>query len=252
MVLYKGMVIKMKRKDILKRLAFICTAAMLVVCCASCGNNSDTEKKSSLVKPDKAIESKVDKEALEADEMEVQSEEVQTQDEKNNSDSNANEVYEQGEVSENSFVSEYIGIKFELPQGYTMYNHEQMEAIMEQLLEDTGTTEDISYEAIIHNKQGDVQVIVAVDKNKGKYSEAEYLGGISNGYAQIPTAQIGKEISYATIAGMEFSCLDITSGDTSMLHCIKKKNNDMIYFLITYPKGNIDAVQTVMNAFMPL
>ena len=169
-----------------------------------------------------------------------------------NSDNNTNEVYEQGEVNENSFVSEYIGIKFNLPEDYTMYNHEQMEAIMEQLLEDTGTTEDISYEAIIHNKQGDVQVIVAVDKNKGKYSEAEYLGGISNGYAQIPTAQIGKEISYATIAGMEFSCLDITSGDTSMLHCIKKKNNDMIYFLITYPKGNIDAVQTVMNAFMPL
>ena len=239
----------MKRKDILKRLAFICTVAMLVVCCASCGNKVDAEKKSSLVKPDKAIESKVDKEALDEEETEVQNEEEQTQDDKNN---NTNEVYEQGEVNENSFVSEYIGIKFELPQGYTMYNHEQMEAIMEQLLEDTGTTEDISYEAIIHNKQGDVQVIVAVDKNKGQYSEAEYLGGISNGYAQIPTAQIGKEISYATIAGMEFSCLDITSGDTSMLHCIKKKNNDMIYFLITYPKGNIDAVQTVMNAFMPL
>ena len=38
----------MKRKDILKRLAFICTAAMLVVCCASCGNKGDSEKKSSL------------------------------------------------------------------------------------------------------------------------------------------------------------------------------------------------------------
>ena len=110
----------------------------------------------------------------------------------------------------------------------------------------------MSYETIIHNEPGDVQVVIAVDRNKGQYSEEEYLGGIANGYKQIPTAQISEEISYATIAGMEFSAIEISSGDTSMLHCVRKKNSDMLYYVITYPKGNIDAVQTVMNAFVPM
>ncbi len=237
----------MKRKDILKRLSVLFVMAVLTVCTASCASN-EAPKKSSLVSPDKPIKSKVDKEE---DKTESENEDKPQSTQKAQTPTTPVE-YKEGKIEEKTFESEYIGVKFNLPQGYKMYNREQVEAIMAELVQDDSTTGDMSYETIIHNEQGDVQVVIAVDRNKGQYSEEEYLGGIVNGYRQIPTAEISEEISYATIAGMEFSAIEISSGDTSMLHCVKKKNNDILYYVITYPKGNIDAVQTVMNAFVPM
>ncbi len=237
----------MKRKDILKRLSVLFIMVALTVCTVSCAG-SDAPKKSSLVSPDKPVTSKVDKDKKE-DKTENEDKPQTTQ---KADATTAPAEYKEGKLEERTFESEYIGVKFNLPQGYKMYNREQVEAIMAELVQDDSTVSDMSYETIIHNKQGDVQVVIAVDRNKGQYSEEEYLGGIANGYKQIPTAEISDEISYATIAGMEFAAIEISSGDTSMLHCVKKKNNDILYYVITYPKGNIDAVQTVMNAFVPM
>lgn len=233
----------MKRKDILKRLSLLFVMVALTVCTASC-SGGEAPKKSALVSPDKPIKSKVDKDKTENEDKPKSTQEAQN--------TTTSSSYKEGKIEEKTFESEYIGVKFNLPQGYKMYNREQVEAIMAELIQDESTVGDMSYETIIHNEQGDVQVVIAVDHNKGQYSEEEYLGGIANGYKQIPTAEISDQISYATIAGMEFSAIEISSGDTSMLHCVKKKNNDMLYYVITYPKGNIDAVQTVMNAFVPM
>ncbi len=239
----------MKRKDILKRLSLLFVMVALSVCTVSCAGK-EAPKKSSLVSPDKPVTSKVDKDKKE-DKTEAENEDKPQSTQKADTPTAPTE-YKEGKLEEKTFESEYIGVKFNLPQGYKMYNREQVEAIMAELVEDDSTVGDMSYETIIHNEQGDVQVVIAVDRNKGQYSEEEYLGGIANGYKQIPTAQISEEISYATIAGMEFSAIEISSGDTSMLHCVRKKNSDMLYYVITYPKGNIDAVQTVMNAFVPM
>ncbi len=238
----------MKRKDILKRLSLLFVAVVLTVFGASC--TGEEPRKSSVVSPDEAIESKVGKDSEETPQDEI------NEDENNEAIPTATPTaapeYQEGKIEEKSFESEYIGVKFNLPDGYKMYNREQVNAIMAELIQDDTTVGDMSYETIIHSEKGDVQVVIAVDHNKGQYSEEEYLGGIANGYRQIPTAQISGEISYAHIAGMEFSAIEISSGDTSMLHCVKKKNTDMLYYVITYPKGNIDAVQTVMNAFVPM
>ncbi len=240
----------MKRKEILKTLSLLFVMVVLTVLGVSC-TSKEPPRKSSVVSPDEAIESKVG-----IDGEETEKEDSITEEENNEvgvtTTPTAAPEYQEGKLEEKTFESEYIGVKFNLPDGYKMYNREQVNAIMAELIQDDTTVGDMSYETIIHSEKGDVQVVIAVDHNKGQYSEEEYLGGIANGYRQIPTAQISEEISYAHIAGMQFSAIEISSGDTSMLHCVKKKNTDMLYYVITYPKGNIDAVQAVMNAFVPM
>ena len=244
-------------REVLNKILIICAAAALMLTSA-CGPVVEKSTKSSIVDPDTPIESKVgDKSADEEDEEDDAAEDEEkdsqsSQTKKSESDNSSEGTYTESVSDSDTFTSEYLGMSFKRPEGYTMYTKDDVNKVMEQLVGETDTASEMTYEAYIMKDDGSVQVIVAVDHNKEQFAPEDYLGGVANGYDEVEGANVDRTIKTASIAGISFAAIEITNANDSMLHCVHKKGSDMIYFVITYPKGNIDAVQTVMNSFEPL
>lgn len=241
-------------REILNKVLIICAAAALMLTTA-CGPTIEKSTKSSIVSPDTPIESKVgDKSADEEDDVEKNEEKdsQSSQTKKSESDNSSEGTYTESVSDSDTFTNEYMGMSFKKPEGYTMYTKDDVNKVMEQLVGETDTASEMTYEAYIMKDDGSVQVIVAVDHNKEQFAPEDYLGGVANGYDEVDGANVDRTIKTASIAGISFAAIEITNANDSMLHCVHKKGSDMIYFVITYPKGNIDAVQTVMNSFEPL
>lgn len=161
--------------------------------------------------------------------------------------------YEQGVLTDTSYESRYIGVKFSLPDGYEMvYTPEDIQRLNEQLSQDENEGQrGMKYELAVQNTTDNIQVIVSVDSNKGDYDEISYLSNVAANYEQSVGAEIDRTPVYATIAGKQYVAMRIKHNMGNILYCVKKTGTDMISFIISYPDGADDKLDTIMNAFTP-
>ena len=96
-----------------------------------------------------------------------------------------------------------------------------------------------------------MQVIVSVDGDKGDYDEITYLSNVAANYENAVNAEINRTPFYATIAGVQYTAMQIKTGQGDILYCVRKNGSDMITFIISYPDGADDKIGNVMNAFQP-
>lgn len=165
----------------------------------------------------------------------------------------SNEVkeYAPGKISGNTFESAYIGVKFTTPNGYTLAAEDFINKQNELFAaSDNEGQKYLRYEAIIINKDEQMQVVVSVDGNKADYDELNYLGNVAATYRSIG-AEIDETPLYATIAGHEYTTMKISSEQGNILYCVRKKDDHVIAFIISHPDNADDKIEAVMNAFTP-
>ena len=122
----------------------------------------------------------------------------------------------------------------------------------EQLANDANEGQrSMKYEMSVANTDENMQVIVSVDGNKGDYDEITYLSNVAANYENAVNAEINRTPFYATIAGVQYTAMQIKTGQGDILYCVRKNGSDMITFIISYPDGADDKIGNVMNAFQP-
>ena len=161
--------------------------------------------------------------------------------------------YEAGTLTDTTYESRYIGVRFSMPEGYEMiYTPEDIQHLNEQLAHDENEGQrGMKYEMAVQNTTDNIQVIVSVDSDKGDYDEITYLSNVAANYEQSVGAEIDRNPSYATIAGQQYIAMRIKHSMGNILYCVRKNGTDMISFIISYPDGADDKLSTVMNSFTP-
>lgn len=168
-------------------------------------------------------------------------------------DSSAPASYEAGTLTDSTYESRYIGVKFSLPEGYEMiYTPDDISHLNEQLAHDENEGQrSMKYEMAVQNAAENIQVIVSVDGNKGDYDEISYLSNVAANYEQSVGAEINRTPFYATIAGKQYTAMQIKHDMGGILYCVRKNGTDMISFIISSPEGADDKIAAVMNSFTP-
>jgi hypothetical protein len=176
-------------------------------------------------------------------------------------ESNANEAsgesapaeYAPGTLTDTTYESAYIGVRFTVPDGYSMvYTPDDIAHLNEQLANDANEGQrSMKYEMSVANTDENMQVIVSVDGDKGDYDEITYLSNVAANYENAVNAEINRTPFYATIAGVQYTAMQIKTGQGDILYCVRKNGSDMITFIISYPDGADDKIGNVMNAFQP-
>lgn len=161
--------------------------------------------------------------------------------------------YEQGTLTANTYESRYIGVKFSVPSGYAMeFTAEDVQRMNESMANSENEGQrNMKYEMAVANTEENIQVIVCVDGGKADYDEMTYLENVGKNYQNAVGAEVDTTPVYSTIAGAEYTTMKIQSKMGNILYCVRKKGEDMISFIISYPEGADNQLSEVMNAFQP-
>lgn len=183
-------------------------------------------------------------------------------DEKDDSDrekETADDGYVRGEITGSIYESEWIGLRYELPSGFTMSSEEDMDAILqaggEMIYEDKA--DDIVdyaklvmvYEMMAKNRYGDV---ITLFVEKTQYDIDIYVAAIKMQMGGVDEMDITMDDGETVeVGGVEFEKYSLTLGYGGMEvkedYYLKKKDDRMICMLIGY--SNDETAEKIMNGF---
>ena len=169
--------------------------------------------------------------------------------------------YVRGEIEGKTYESEWIGLRYELPEGFTMSDEDEMDAILqaggEIMYEDK--VDDIVdyakmvmvYEMMAKDRYGDV---ITLFVEKTQFDIDTYVGAIRMQMGNVDTMDITMDDGETVeVGGVEFEKFSLTLGYEGMEvkedYYLKKKDDRMICMLIGY--SDDEAAETIMSGFSP-
>lgn len=169
--------------------------------------------------------------------------------------------YVRGEITGEVYESEWIGLRYELPAGFTMSSEEEMDAILqaggELIYEDKA--EDLVdyakmimvYEMMAKNRYGDV---ITLFVEKTQFDIDAYVAAIKMQMGNVDAMDITmNDGETVEVGGVEFEKYSLTLGYEGMEvnedYYLKKKGDRMICMLIGY--SNDEAAEKIMSGFSP-
>lgn len=176
-----------------------------------------------------------------------------------------NVEYEKGKLTDTTYESEFINVKFTLPQNYIMANSndldDQMEAIYDQMgLGDyiiSSAASRTSLEMSVFNKNGFPAMNVMVEKILRNMDEETYMEVLKSNFNSANGVYfiLGNTTS-SKIAGKKYQCLPMTiSVGNYQVHedfYIRKQDDRIIAFIIAYTSDTASQADTLLNAFTKL
>lgn len=173
----------------------------------------------------------------------------------------ADDGYVRGEITETTYESEWIGLRYELPSGFTMSSEEDMDAILqaggEIIYEDKA--DDIVdyakmvmvYEMMAQDRYGDV---ITLFVEKTQFDIDTYVAAIKMQMGNVDEMDIRMDDGETVeIGGVEFEKYSLTLGYGGMEvkedYYLKKKDDRMICMLIGY--SDDEAAERIMSGFSP-
>ena len=172
--------------------------------------------------------------------------------------------YEKGLLTETSFESKFIGIRFTLPEGFVMATAEDIDEMMGIGAEIVGLdqkTVDYAnlttvYEMMASAPAGSPNVIVLAEKLLLRsISENQYIDALKEQLKNLSTMDytFGEEITSVNIAGREYKKLTAYANangvDIMQDYIIRKSDNRIVGFITTYTEDNTEALDKLMNGF---
>ena len=250
----------------LKKALIICLASALCMTVSSCGKK---EKKSALVGHGSSVtqtDGKKDKDkdkdkdnAKDKTENDKSADDDKAKDTEKDKSGNASKsskteeeltVYEPGVLTADTYKSKFIGIKFDLPQGYNMASKEEIDKQNEVAANSEEERQrDVSYEAVITNQDSTIQFIVCVDKNKGSYSEEMYLAEVAKSYETIEGSDVSDMITDEEIAGKIYRSISITRNGSTIKYNIRKVGDNIITIIEAYVEETKSDAEMLMTHF---
>ena len=175
-------------------------------------------------------------------------------------------VYEKGLLTDTSFESEYLNIRFSLPEGFVMATKEDMENLMnigadafdiDKITIDYAKVSTI-YEMMASSPMGTPNVIVMAEKLMlSNITEDQYIEALKDQLANLSAMNytFGEKIENTTLAGEKYKKLVAEanlSGQSMIQEYIFRKLDDrMIGFVFTYTPETEDEVKLLLKAFSP-
>lgn len=178
--------------------------------------------------------------------------------------------YAKGTIDGNNFESEWLGVRYEAPEGFVMATDEELEELLlaggELIYEDDAQTFidyaklTTVYEMMTYlpqaNNAGDPNLNLVVEKNNA--SAKEYGDALK---AQVDTmygdADVEwKDVANTTVGGID--CLEyaisINFGEQAMnqSYYIADKDGRVICFILSYTDAQKENADALMDAFKPL
>jgi len=178
-------------------------------------------------------------------------------------DAFAGNPYEKGVLTETGFISEYLNLKYTLPEGFIISTQADMDALMD-INSDSFDAEGYAglstvYEMKASAEEGDSpSVLVKVEKLLiSIITEAQYFESLQ---LQLLTIYEGaysfdETITDVEIAGKNYKKLSAafkseTSEEEFLRDYIIRKNNDrIISFVVTYSADAIEEMEAMMKGF---
>ncbi len=248
-------------KEKLKKFLSVILSVMMLTAITSCGKDkrkSQLEEATGSAKQAEALEK-----AKEESQADNKADENAKQDEKKNSSakneqSNAvssdntqeeNIEYAPGTLTDDSFESKFIGVKFSLPSDCRMMSKSDLDNQNDQVKKsDDEAQKYMNYEAVITNPDDKMQIIVCVDGNKGSYSELDYLAVVAENYRKAG-AEVEDNAYPKEIAGKEYLSISTSSNGGKVSYCVRKSGDYMITFITVCADGSEDKMDKLLGEF---
>lgn len=173
----------------------------------------------------------------------------------------ADDGYVRGEITDTTYESEWIGLRYELPKGFTMSGEEEMDAILQaggELIYE-GAADDIVdyakmimvYEMMAKNRYGDV---ITLFVEKTKFDIDTYVAAIKMQMGNVDTIDVTMDDGEAVdVGGVEFVkyslVLDYGGVEVKEDYYLRKQGDRMICMLIGY--SNDETAEKIMSGFSP-
>lgn len=240
-------------RDKIKKILSVILSVMMLFTIASCGKN----KRKSQLEETTGSSSRAD--VLEKAKEESQSEnkvgentaKPDNSDNNDSSDDAQDEIteYSPGILTDNSYESKFVGVKFSLPSDYRMMSKSDIDNQNDQIKKsDSETQKYMNYETVITNPDDKIQIIVCVDANKGSYSELDYLAVVAENYRNAG-AEVEDNAYPKEIAGKDYLSISTSSNGGKVCYCVRKSGDYMITFITVYPDGSEDKIDKILKEF---
>ena len=178
--------------------------------------------------------------------------------------------YAKGTLKDTSFESEWIGVRFDAPEGFIVATQEELDEFLDigsEMLEEvyaddgknvidyselTTVYELLTYQ-VMEDGTGNPNLTLAVERTAltvDKYMDAlkKQVNTIYNG-----TTLSWEETEKVSVGSLECDkytvCVDYGYAMMYQSYYMAKKDNRMIYFILTYSDDQSEAATALMNAF---
>lgn len=175
--------------------------------------------------------------------------------------------YAKGILTDSSFESEYIGLRFTLPEGMIMATEEDMDAMIdfggEVIYKDNASDlldyakANSVYEMMAVSADQTANVIVVVEKLPlSNMTVDQYIASVKT---QLQETNLGyviaDETTSFTVGGQEFTSLttEVENSNVKMTqqYVVRKQDNRIIALIFTTAEGVTDIHEQLVSAFAP-
>ena len=170
--------------------------------------------------------------------------------------------YERGILTETSFESKYLDIRFTLPEGFVMATEEDMLRMMGIGADITKANKKIVelttvYEMMASAATGYPNVIVMVEKAPFfNITIEQFLDAFKQNLLDVKTMDyvIDDQITSVEVAGYDYKQLTVSLPSLNLFqnYIVRKKDNRMIAFITTYSLETKQELEILMNGFSKL
>ncbi len=162
--------------------------------------------------------------------------------------------YEKGTLTDTSFESKYLNLKFDLPEGYTMFTEQQL---FEKLKRDSklvlgDLNEDefdyvnarLVYEMVAKSTANTPSIIISIEKlDSSDITEQEYLSFLKENIKDyIDLATVNKEDKTVELAGQNYLSnefeYDVSGQKVMQDYYLRRIDRRMVQIIITYTEDS--------------
>ena len=176
--------------------------------------------------------------------------------------------FKKGTISENGWESEFLGLRYTVPEGMIMTTEEELNSMMgisqEILSEDFSELQlqyaemKSVYEMMSTDETGITNVVITIEKLPTSNMEAkQYIKAVEKALSQVSTINyvVESDDEVADIAGNEWTIIKCTAdyNGTSMhqKQYIRVVDDRAAAITVTYIDDTEDMAEEIMNAFEP-
>ena len=171
--------------------------------------------------------------------------------------------YEKGIMTETGFESEFVGVKFAIPEGFVMATEEEISKFMDIGADALGVDGKIVdyaklstvYEMVASAPPGKPNVSVIVEKlSLSNMTEEQYMTAAKTQMLALTNADYELvDESEEEIAGQTYKKLifnvDLAGMKLMQNYLARKVNDRMVVFTVTYTAETKDEIETLMKSF---
>lgn len=172
-----------------------------------------------------------------------------------------NVKFEKGILTDTSYESQFLNLRFELPDGYIMATEDDLKTMIAASNAlvgiDVGDYDDLAtvYEMTVQHFSGNPNVMVMAEKLiPATTSVSKYLEVLKEQLTDMPNMNYSfKETSEATIAGQTYTKLtalvDVFGSAMTQDYYLRKQGNRMIVLVFSYTDEATSEMQGLLNTF---